>query len=63
VVKRGNTLRPLSKSRRQPSRSSVAATKADAAERERIRRMTAVDRALLALDLGERLSVFAKLRV
>ena len=37
-------------------RPSNAARMADDAERERIRRMSVVDRVLLALDLGERLS-------
>ncbi len=42
------------------SRLSLAAMRADAAERERIRRMSVTDRALLALELGERLSVFRR---
>lgn len=37
---------------------SSSATRAAAAERERLRRMPAADRALLALDLGERLTAF-----
>jgi hypothetical protein len=41
-------------------RFSEAARMADASERERIRRMSVRDRVLLALDLGERLSVFAR---
>ncbi len=55
-------VRPLSKGRPLASRVSAAAAKSDAAERERIRRMSAVDRALLALDLGERLGALAKIR-
>ena len=43
-------------------RLSDAARTADASERERIRRMSVGDRVLLALDLGERLSVFARPR-
>ncbi len=43
-------------------RVSNAARMADASERERIRRMSVGDRVLLALDLGERLSVFARPR-
>jgi hypothetical protein len=43
-------------------RLSDAARMADASERERIRRMSVRDRVLLALDLGERLSVFARPR-
>jgi hypothetical protein len=41
-------------------RLSLAATKAAAAERERLQRMSVADRALLALDLGERLSAFRR---
>ena len=52
----------LRKSLPRPARPSLAAAKADAAERGRIRRMSVVDRALLALDLGERLDVFARSR-
>ena len=48
--------------RPRSARPSLAAAKADAAERGRIRRMSVVDRALLALDLGERLNVFARPR-
>ena len=43
-------------------RLSFAATKAAAAERERLQRMSATDRALLALDLGERLSALRRPR-
>lgn len=39
---------------------SLAAAKAASAERDRLRRMSATDRALLALDLGERLSAFRR---
>jgi hypothetical protein len=46
----------------RPPRPSLAAGRADVAERARIRRMSVVDRALLALDLGERLSVLARSR-
>jgi hypothetical protein len=52
----------LRKNLPRPARPSLAAAKADAAERGRIRRMSVVDRALLALDLGERLNVFARPR-
>ncbi|HEU4383616.1 MAG TPA: hypothetical protein VFR85_08945 [Anaeromyxobacteraceae bacterium] len=41
-------------------RLSLAATKAAAAERERLQKMSAADRALLALDLGERLSALRR---
>ena len=39
---------------------SLAAAKAAAAERDRLGRMSAAERALLALDLGERLSAFRR---
>jgi hypothetical protein len=44
------------------ARKSHAAAHAEAAERERIRRMSAQERALLALDLGERLDALKRLR-
>jgi hypothetical protein len=62
VKRTPSQLRPRSKSRPQTARGSAAAAKADAAERERIRRMSAVERALLALDLGERFGELAKFR-
>ena len=43
-------------------RQSEAARRTGEAERERIRRMSPLERALLALDLGERLSGLAKPR-
>ena len=46
--------------RRSGRRQSEAARMADEAERERIRRMSPKDRALLALDLGERLGGFGR---
>ena len=54
-------VRPTAK-RRPLGPRLTAAEKSDAAERERIRRMSAVERALLALDLGERFRTFAKPR-
>lgn len=62
VKRRPSQVRPLAKDRPQDTRGSAAAAKSDAAERERIRRMSALERALLALDLGERFSTFAKSR-
>lgn len=50
--------RALRKSLARSGRMSLAAARAAAAERERLRRMPVADRALLALDLGERLGVF-----
>jgi hypothetical protein len=43
-------------------RLSLAATNAAATERERLQRMSITDRALLALDLGERLSALRRPR-
>jgi hypothetical protein len=47
-------------SRPRGAKRSAAAAKADAAERARIQRMSPLERALLALDLGERFRAFVK---
>lgn len=62
-VKRSSSpARTLKSGRPQRVRRSAAAAKSTAIERERIRRMSPMDRALLALDLGERMSALAALR-
>jgi hypothetical protein len=55
-------VRAIDKRRLRIANASTAATKSEAAERERIRRMSALERVLLALDLGERFSTFVKSR-
>lgn len=62
VKRRTPRVRAVEKGRPRAADASVAAAKADAAERARIRRMSALERALLALDLGERFRTFAKPR-
>jgi hypothetical protein len=60
VKRNAPSIRKPSTRRAPGGRTSAAAAQADAAERERIRGMSARERALLALDLGERLAGFVK---
>jgi hypothetical protein len=62
VKRRTPKVRAVDKGRPRVAAASTAAAKSEAAERARIRRMSALERVLLALDLGERFSTFAKSR-
>jgi hypothetical protein len=62
VKRRPSKARPPAKGPSKAARKSTAAATSDAVERERIQGMSALERALLALDLGERFSTFAKPR-
>ncbi len=62
MARRSSKIRRNAKGRPGATKASASAAKADALERERIRRMSALERALLALDLGDRFSLFAKPR-